>query len=119
MKLHLLIYDWDLSQFNYVPQDHWEDFPSQEIFMTNLLKKLKINESEDWFTVTVSVIQKHGGNGLFQKYGSLSKLLSTFYPEYKKACRDAVDNAVHELNLSKVEDVAKFPMYLHEWNGLR
>ncbi len=41
-----------------------------------------IKNLEDWYKVTVNELKQVGGGTLFSHYGSMSKLLTTLYPEY-------------------------------------
>ncbi len=55
---------------------------NQRTFMDELARKLKIN---DWYTLTVDMLRKHGGDGLLGRYnGSPSALLRAVYPEYHR-----------------------------------
>ncbi len=107
-------YPWDPTRFNRgqrAPRGRWSDPQQQREFMDNLAKQLHITSHEDWHKVTHDILRQHGATGLLNRYnGSFSKLLTTLYPEYKKACRDLIMSIVTELKLSKVQDVVDVPI---------
>ncbi len=56
--------------------------------------------------MTTKTLRKHGAYGLLSKYdSSVSKMLTTIYPEYQQAIRNSVMQIVKQLQLSKVEDL--------------
>ncbi len=73
--------------------------------MDSLAKKLNIKQSQDWCSITTATLKQHRGDGLRQKYVSIGKLLTTLYPEYKLMCKQFIADIVHDLKLSKIEDV--------------
>ncbi len=42
--------------------------------------------------------------------GSITKLLSTVCPEYKKSCMDFVSEVITDLKLNNVQDVQNVPL---------
>ncbi len=92
--------------------------------MDQLAKKLNITDQTAWNQLTIKTVLQNGGASLLYIYrGSLSKLLSSVYPEYKQACRNFVHTIMQDLKLSKVQDVATVPLeypclmshILHQW----
>lgn len=75
--------------------------------MDEIRNKLNIQHPTEWCDITTTDIADHGGlslvNGCYN--GSLTKLLSTIYPEYKEMCRQFVNQVMLDFNLNKVEDV--------------
>jgi hypothetical protein len=51
--------------------------------MDKMADKLNIKSQEDWYLVTKEILRNNGGNPLLNKYGSIAKLLTTVYPEYR------------------------------------
>ncbi len=49
-----------------------------------MLHLLDIKDFNDWYKVTLNELKQMGGGGLLAHYGSLSRLLTTVYPEYLK-----------------------------------
>ncbi len=105
------MYKWDVSKVAKVPHGYWLDISNQRSFMDALAQKLDIKAASDWFRVTEKMIHENGGGGLLTTFynGSLSKLLSTVYPEYQRACRTAVLRVVNDLKLNKMEDLLDVP----------
>src|SRR5687767_13449017 len=62
----------------------WPKLENQRQFLNWLGQQLNIKNYEDWYKVrTVDVLQYRGGEHLLLLYGrSLSKALSTIYPDY-------------------------------------
>ncbi len=76
-------YHWDVSKFANVPRKFWYNLEHQRSFMDGLAKKLNIEDKEDWYKVKGPSLLEHGGGRLLMIYnGSMSKLLSSVYPEY-------------------------------------
>ncbi len=72
--------------------------------------KLGITSIEGWYQITFTTMLEQGAAGLTKRYNnSVSKLLTTIYPEYKQRCRDFVNQVVRNLQLSKVEEVLNVP----------
>ncbi len=107
-----LIYKWNASKFSRT--DRWSTIDNQLSFMDELSKKLNLTSTEAWFGLTSTTMRQHGGRSLMIKYNdSLSKLLSTLLPEYKKACQDFVMEIKDELKLDNVADVLRVPGEYH------
>ncbi len=66
------------------PRGRWNSLANQRLFLDDLAKKLNITKQQEWYKITAAVLRQHGGNNLLVNYynGSLTKLLSTVYPEY-------------------------------------
>ncbi len=66
---------------------------------------MTINEFDQ---ITGKIIQRYGGLGLLMgKYnGSVGKLLTTVFPEYKQHCRERLMHLARDLKLTTVEDLA-------------
>ncbi len=74
---------------------------------------IDIKTPRDWFSVTIRDVHTLYGKtcGVLNKYaGSLSRALTTIYPEYTQACRYAVLHIVQDLKLNKVEDLLSIPL---------
>lgn len=50
--------------------------------MDKLAKKLNFKQLEDFYSLSYEELRKHGGRGLYNKYGSLGNLMKAVYPEY-------------------------------------
>ncbi len=112
----LNIYNWDISKFTSVPTRYWNVVSNQRAFMDDLAKKLDIKEVGGWLHVNTLDIQENGGSRLLMKYnGSLGTILGTLYPEYKEMCRTVAVQAMHTLQLGKLEDLCNvnrtYPWY--------
>ncbi len=104
----IIKYEWDLSKFPSLPRGYWNAVSNQRAFMDDLAMKLNISDTPGWLNVTARSLQHQGGATLLDKYhGSLSKLLSTVYPEYKQICRDLMVKMSHDL---KLQDVSHIPV---------
>ncbi len=66
------------------PRNHWKSISNQRKFLDELAKKLNITNINGWYTITKTVLLRHGAGGLLDvRYNnSPSKLLTTVYPEY-------------------------------------
>ncbi len=75
---------WYKSKFVQARQRQGDGTDQQRLFIDDLAKKLQITNKEDWYKVTnAMLVSQSGGAKLLNAYnGSLSKLLSTVYPEY-------------------------------------
>ncbi len=111
MSRSLLLYKWDLDRFiTRVKIGYWSDVGNQRAFLDDMAKKLNLTDHER-HNITSQMVLQHGGFQLLKKYDySLSKLLTTLYPEYKQMCRTFVMHAIHDLNLKKVEDLVNVPL---------
>ncbi len=100
-------YQWDSSKFaTRASRDHWGNLSNQLLFIDQLAKKLNITNHEHLYRLTRRHIQEqHGGTALLHKCGSLSTLLTTLYPDYKKFCRNKVLSVVADLKLPHVADL--------------
>ncbi len=55
----------------------------QRSFMDDIASELNITNKEGWYNVDSKILIQHGATPLLKKYnGSVTKLLSTLYPEY-------------------------------------
>jgi hypothetical protein len=50
--------------------------------MDHLAEELNLQSWEDWYKVKAQDVHKAGGGGLLVKYGTLSKMIASIYPEY-------------------------------------
>ncbi len=101
-------YKWDRSKFTLgtrVTAGFWQDVTHQQALMNSIVKQYQQQDTPWLHNITTKMLRKHGAFGLLLKYGSIGKLLTTLYPEYSQACRTLVMKLVHDLNLSKVEDL--------------
>ncbi len=81
--ISLFGYKWNLACFSQVPREYWDKIPNQRAFMDDLAKQLNITDQEGWFNVTTNTLKQHRGTSLLHKYhDSVTKLISSVYPEY-------------------------------------
>ncbi len=67
---------------------YWNDISNQRTFLESLSKKLNITDPEGWYKISREAVIKHGGSRILKKYNdSLSKLLTTVYPQYPTTTR--------------------------------
>ncbi len=60
-----------------------EDVSYQRSKIDQIGKDMDVKNMEGWYSVTTETIRKHGGGAILQYHNnSVSKLLSTVYPEY-------------------------------------
>lgn len=80
------IYNWHLTKltkYSQLPRGYWDNISNQQSFLNDLAKKLNITSPSGWHKMSGPIIEQHGGAVLLNKYnGSITKLLSTVYPEY-------------------------------------
>jgi hypothetical protein len=89
-------YEWLPWKFGKLPVNFWDDMKNQRKFLEWAGKQLKIKEMEDWYKVSVKVLEIFnfqvenkdlsdlGGQGLLHIYNnSPSHLLATVFPEYE------------------------------------
>ncbi len=70
--------------------------------MDTLAKQLNIYDQDGWYSVTKQTLLKNGGTSLALKYkNSISKLLTTVYPEY-------LLSSVNTYNIRYKWDVTRF-----------
>ncbi len=76
-------YPWKPWKFRSVPAGYWEeDFLHHRSFFEDYFKSHYMREYEDWYKVRQVDIIRYGGGVLHYFGGSLSRALSTVYPEY-------------------------------------
>ncbi len=102
----------------------WNDTSNQRLFLDALIKKLHITEDpERWGKITRRIVEQHGGDGILRskyngklgrgkhmfRYTRLSsgQALVTLWPQYKQHCKNLLISIVHDMKLSKVEDVSQ------------
>ncbi len=90
--LTLSRHQWERTKFQ--SYGVWNNLRNQRHKMDELSSKLSITytfllspltdiaDPKDWYHVTTAALRNAGGSGLYQHFGSMSKLLSTIYPEY-------------------------------------
>lgn len=103
MSVHKLLstiypdYDWLPWKFNKAHHNFWDDVNNQRKFMNWVGKEINIKQLDDWYKVTSYVFDKFykkliclkdviklGGSRLLSLYNdSISKLLSTIYPQHE------------------------------------
>ncbi len=99
-------YKWDVTKFIHLPHQFWDDTSNQRVFLENLAKELNIVNQDGWGKLTRTAIYRHGGGGLFVKYGgSVTKALVTVFPKYRQSFRELVLSIVEELKLPSVAAV--------------
>ncbi len=80
---YLRLYHWDINKFTCVPHRYWDNLSNQRSLLNEIGKKLNISDLSGWYNINWHVLKQHGGASLLSKYNySLSRLLSTVYPEY-------------------------------------
>jgi len=73
-------FNWNISHFESLPHNYWNDPQNQYDKLESIGKKLKIEKWEDWYSISQSDIIKNGGVGLLYKYcNSPSKLITTVF----------------------------------------
>ncbi len=122
IKLHILIHSWDITRFEKYLGSTLPDTPSrysERAFMDELAAKLNVTKPSDWLKVTTTSLQQQGASSLIKKYnGSLTKLLTTIYPEYKQVCRDAVMKMVKDMKVNNVQELVHIPVEYHKGHQL-
>eukprot|EP01114_Cavostelium_apophysatum_P008516 TRINITY_DN2104_c1_g2_i1.p1 TRINITY_DN2104_c1_g2~~TRINITY_DN2104_c1_g2_i1.p1 ORF type:complete len:464 (+),score=142.11 TRINITY_DN2104_c1_g2_i1:652-2043(+) len=86
-KMVKSVYDdrvWDLFRFNR-SRGFWAKKETQRAFFEALARQLDVKRPDDWYQVKLTDVYRYGGSTLLTHYygGSLSKALSTIYPECK------------------------------------
>ncbi len=90
----------------YASHGYWNNFDNHKAFLDDLARKLNITTPQGWFSIRNPTLIERGGGGLLRKYnGSLSRLLSTVYPEYRQTCKQALMQLAHDLNTNSVKDL--------------
>lgn len=64
-----------IHKFQQLPSGFWIDVSNHRAFFDEIAKELNISHFEDWYNITASVIQRHGGGSLLQDYYSSSLVL--------------------------------------------
>lgn len=78
-------HNWTLWKFHFVPLRYWEDISNLRSFFDWVGTQLEYKQMEDWYSISLSQIQKLGGKGvmLTHFHDSPTKALHTVYPEHK------------------------------------
>ncbi len=81
-----IIHIWDETKFQeldtYWEREHFHIHNHRKL-LDKVGKQLNLKSYEDWYSVTTKQVRTLGKAGILNRYnGSLSKLLSTVYPEY-------------------------------------
>jgi hypothetical protein len=77
--------EWLPWKFIQVPANYWNNIENHKKYMEWLFDILGYKTIEDWYKITRDIIHKNHGGGLFsnQYNSSISKMITTIYPEYK------------------------------------
>jgi hypothetical protein len=76
-------HQWNPYRFLYIPKKHWDDPKDQREFFEWLAKTQGFTNFEDWYSLTLEIIEKYGGGPLIYKYNySPAKALQTLYPQH-------------------------------------
>ena len=72
-------------EFSNSPRGFWKKKENQKKFFDWLGKELGYKTLDDWYNITISIIDKHGGGSMLDTFynGSPSKALKAVYPEHK------------------------------------
>jgi hypothetical protein len=122
-------YNWIPWKFRVAPQ-FWNKKSNRFQFLEYLKNKYQIEENEDWFRkITGRILFEEGGRSLYQKYGSISKILKSVYSNinwneiylspnlYELKCSKPHLNLIKQLqNLNISEDIKinyKHPILKH------
>ena len=74
---------WLCWKFEIVPKGFWSDKKNQRDFMDSLGKQLGFQTMEDWYRISLKILQDRGGNGLLIHYRySPIKLFQEVYSEH-------------------------------------
>jgi hypothetical protein len=75
---------WHSYLFANVPKSHWEDRAMQRSFLDWFAEEQHISETEQWYSVSASMILASGGASLLRHNGdSLITALQTLYAEFE------------------------------------
>ena len=77
-------FPWKPWLFKSVPQHFWQDAANRRAYMKWLGKSLGFRKTTDWYRITKSDFQEHGGAGLLANYYHDSPFLAVrdFKPDY-------------------------------------
>ena len=67
-------HEWPVPQVRneYKPVGYWKDLKNQRSFLDDVAKRLNLQTTEDWYTVSCSTVVKMGGTFVQTEYkGSL------------------------------------------------
>jgi hypothetical protein len=70
-------HQWQMWKFSTVPKGFWKDKNNQKKFLEWLGGQLQFKHWEDWYSVTQSAIEQHGGASLLRMYDDSPPLLIT------------------------------------------
>ncbi len=81
---------------------YWDDMSNQRNFMDELAEKLGITNVDGWYKITATTVQQHGGASLLKQYydNSLSKCLTSVYPEYQYSNYNTMKGQIVEIHWS-------------------
>lgn len=84
-NLQLIYPDYKFEPWKFLdlfPRNYWSDKKVGRNSLDEIAQSLNIQSSEDWYKVTVVEVEENGGKNLMKAYsGSLSRALSSLYPE--------------------------------------
>jgi hypothetical protein len=67
------------------PFGYWKSVQNQRAFLNEISPKLNIKSLEDWYSKSFADVVAHGGRTMMGVYSSsISKMLTTVYPEYPR-----------------------------------
>lgn len=75
-------HSWDGWKFKPVPKGYWNKQENVMKYLKWFQEQYGISKLSDWNTVSAEQIVNTGGKGLLSKYGGLSGLLSSVYPQH-------------------------------------
>ena len=73
-------FKWNIYQRKHIPYKHWSSIDNQKLFLKYVATTLKITKVEEWKKVSDSQFIELGGKTLLSKHKTISKCLSTLYP---------------------------------------
>ncbi len=60
--------------------------------MDQIAKELHVKSHSDWARIPLSTLLEYGASTLYVKYGSLTKMFSSIYPEYHERKKILIKN---------------------------
>lgn len=76
-------YDWLPWKFTHISNDYWKSTSNQKCYLEWLGKQLNFKSMEDWYSLSVDQIAKHGGKSILHHHHSIPQMIQTLFPQYK------------------------------------
>jgi hypothetical protein len=111
-------YPWDVSKFAKRPRKHWSSRENVKAFLSELAKKLKIDDGnlEGWYKVSWSDFIKNDGAGLLSTYATMGEVFHFAFPDHNwelwrfprsqkhHAMEEILESIASKLTVDKLED---------------